>query len=203
MKKTPVQSLYNFLLAPLWLIVLPNHLCEKMGLTTKEHERIRAVLPHVKGYLLDIGCGENRLVKLYGNGVGVDIIDLGGGAIILEDSSSLPFEDRQFDTISFLASLNHIPNREEVVKEAARVLKPDGIIIVTMINPILGWVGHKLWWYGEHRKRKIQEGELDGMWAEDVISLMRSADMALVERRGFIYGMNNLFVFRKEGRVPR
>ena len=39
--------------------------------------RIRAVLPRVRGRLLDIGCGTNELVRRYGNGVGVDRIHHG------------------------------------------------------------------------------------------------------------------------------
>ena len=35
--------------------------------------RVRAVLPHIRGRLLDVGCGFNRLVRNYENGIGVDV----------------------------------------------------------------------------------------------------------------------------------
>ena len=38
-----------------------------------EHRRATAVLPHVRGRLLDVGCGSNQLVRRYGDGMGVDV----------------------------------------------------------------------------------------------------------------------------------
>ena len=81
------------------------------------------------------------------NGVGVDVYDWGGGAIIVNDSSNLPFADSSFDTITFLACLNHIPNRSDVIREAYRLIRPGGNLVVTMINPMLGKIGHTIWWY--------------------------------------------------------
>jgi len=99
-------------------------------------KRIECVLPHIKGELLDIGCGGNYLVKSYhGKGTGVDVHDWDGADIVIEDSSKLPFEDELMDTVTILAALNHITNREDVLKEVYRVLKKDGIVIVTMLGP--------------------------------------------------------------------
>ena len=77
-----------------------------------ERRRIAAVLPHVRGRLLDIGCGANHLVRGYGNGVGADVYDWGDVDCLVEDSASLPFSDGAFDTISIVAALNHVRNRE-------------------------------------------------------------------------------------------
>lgn len=47
--------------------------------------RIRTVIPHIKGRLLDIGCGTNQLVKTYkGEGVGVDVYQWGYVDLIVE-----------------------------------------------------------------------------------------------------------------------
>lgn len=182
---------------------MPDHISEKLGLTSLEMERLSATFPHIRGFLLDIGCGNNRLVKTYAKGVGVDIFDWGGQALLVKDTSDLPFRDETFDTVTFLACLNHIPNRELVVTEAARVLKDDGRIIVTMINPILGGIGHKIWWYAEDRKRETHEEELDGMWLKDVIALMRRARLSLVHLERFVYGMNNLMIFKKASQAAK
>ena len=74
--------------------------------------RIQAVRSHVSGRLLDIGCGTNSLVRCYqGEGVGVDVHQWGDVDLLVEDSAELPFGDAQFDTVTIIAALNHIPNR--------------------------------------------------------------------------------------------
>ncbi|MFH1447742.1 MAG: hypothetical protein ABIG39_02670, partial [Candidatus Micrarchaeota archaeon] len=58
--------------------------------------RIKVVLPHIEGRLMDLGCGTNKLVKIYGNGVGIDVYQFGGADLILEDTSKTPFADESF-----------------------------------------------------------------------------------------------------------
>ena len=189
----------DFLAAPLRLTVLPDDVATKWGLTSLEEERIRAVWPYLQGRLLDIGAGRNRLVQRYGNGVGVDVYDWGGGALVVEDSSRLPFSGESFDTVSFLACLNHIPNREAVLQEAYRVLRPGGRVIVTMIDPVLGWIGHRIfWWYDpDQRERGIAEGEVWGMWPGEVTALLQNAGFTLMLHKRFVYGLNHLFLAEK------
>ena len=95
-------------------------------------------------------------MKRYGNGVGVDVFDWGGGTIVVSNTAELPFEDASFDTVTFIACLNHIPDRLDVLREARRLINDDGRLVVTMIDPILGGVGHTIWWYAEDRRRGDQ-----------------------------------------------
>ncbi len=82
--------------------------------------RIRAVLPRVRGRLLDVGCGVNELVRRYGNGLGVQRVT---------DTS----ETEKFDTISLVAVLNYIPEveRESVLRECYKRLNKYGRLIIT------------------------------------------------------------------------
>ena len=73
--------------------------------------------------------------------------------LIVQDSRQLPFADRSFDTVTFVACLNHIPYRDEALAEAVRVLRPGGRVVATMIGRWLGLVGHKIWWYSEEKHR--------------------------------------------------
>lgn len=193
-----LKAVYNFLGIPLRMILLPDKLSKKIGLTSLEDERISKVISEVKGKLLDIGCGNNRLIKEYKNGIGVDVYDWGGGGLIVKDSSKLPFQTEEFDTVSFVADLNHIPNRSDVIIEAGRVLKRDGKIIVTMINPILGYVGHKIWWYGEDKERGVKEGEVGGMWKNEIVDIFGKTGFVLEKHKRFLYGMNNLYIFSEK-----
>ena len=62
----------------------------RFGWTTLETERLDRVCPLIGGRLLDIGSGPNTLVNHYGNGVGVDVVDWGGGTVVVESIFSLP-----------------------------------------------------------------------------------------------------------------
>lgn len=120
--------------------------------------------------------------------------------MIVEDSSDLPFGDGSFDTMSFVASLNHIPNRTEVIQEVRRVLSRNGRIVLTMISPLVGKIRHKLaWWDKDQSERGLAEGEQFGMSHAAIVSLMKREGFRLVKRKRIICWLNNLYVFEKAG----
>lgn len=191
-----LQAVWDFIGIPFRWVLFDQQWLPRLGWSTLEEERLRAVWPHLRGRLLDVGAGTNTLVNCYGDGVGVDVHEWGGGAMIVENTSRLPFEEATFDTITFVACLNHIPYREAALLEARRVAKPDGRLIITMIDPVLGDFGHAIWWYSEDKKRGgMQEGELGGMWTKDIIRLCQSAGFHLCEHRRFMLGLNHLYIF--------
>jgi SAM-dependent methyltransferase len=181
--------------------VLDDHV-PWLGLTPLRQERIDACLPYVKGRLLDVGCGENLLVKAHGNGVGVDIFPW-PGVNVLCDTRRLPFQDGSFDSAALIACLNHIPDREQVLNEVHRALKPNGRLIVTMIDPVVGYFAHKVTHVlntdpdGCERERK--DGEHWGLWGERVRELLKNAGFVIRRHRRFVYGMNQLFIAEKVG----
>ncbi len=161
--------------------------------------RIRMVLPHIRGRLLDIGCGANRLVRRYGNGVGCDVHDWGDVDHVVEDTAKLPFDDASFDTVTIIAALNHIPNRLDVLREARRVLRPGGRIILTMIPPTISTVWHTLRrpWDDDQTERGMKEGEVYGLTRRQVEDLLREAGLAVRVSRAFMFGVNRLTVAEK------
>ncbi len=198
-KKTALQSIWDFIGIPFRLVLFDQAWLPRFGWTTLEEERVNAVLPHLHGRLLDIGAGPNTLVQRYGNGIGVDVVDWGGGVMVVEDTSHLPFESESFDTITFIACLNHIPYREAALREARRLIRPDGRLIITMINPLLGDFGHAIWWYSEDKKRGgMKAGEVGGMWTSEIVQLCQAAGFRLGLHKRFVYGMNNLYLFKAE-----
>ena len=99
--------------------------------------------------ILDIGCGEGGLAKqLVAEGGNVSGIDPGTEAIrtaaatVLEAefvvgvAEDLPFENASFDIAIMINALHHVPEAVmgAALREAARVLKPDGVLIV--IEPL-------------------------------------------------------------------
>jgi SAM-dependent methyltransferase len=173
----------------------------KLGLTPIDDERVIMALRHTKGRLLDVGCGANNFVKSYGNGVGVDVADWKGCDVVIDDAARLPFKRGEFDTVAYLACLNHIPNREAAVKDAARVLGKDGRIIVTMITPMMGKFIH--WWRfkndPDHQERHIDhEHELMGMSPAYTKQILKDAGFGKIKRKRFVFGLNNIYIATRD-----
>lgn len=162
--------------------------------------RKTVVLPYVEGRLLDIGCGLNELVAGYeGKGTGVDVYQWGKVDLVVEDSSSLPFENETYDTVAIIASLNHIPNRSMVLSEAYRLLKPGGKIVLTMIPPGIAWVWHLLRkpWDADQKERKMKQGEVYGLRRAEVRRLLTEAGFTIVIEESFMLGINRLTIATK------
>jgi len=159
--------------------------------------RVKAVLPHVTGRLLDIGCGSNRLVRHYANGVGIDVHPWPGADLIVSDTAKLQWESASFDTVTIIAALNHIPNRVEVLRECRRVLRPGGRVVITMLTPRTSRLWHWLRapWDADQRERGMQAGEVYGFTSAQLIEMFARAGFALVSQQGFMLGLNRVYVF--------
>lgn len=162
--------------------------------------RTRVVLPHVRGWLLDIGCGTNHLVRSYNDeGIGVDVYQWGDVDLVVSDSAALPFQDQEFDTVAIVASLNHIPNRQDVLKEAHRLLRDDGVIIITMIPPRISRIWHLLRepWDADQRERGMKEGEVFGLTKSDLEFLLEGAAFRIHYETRFMLCINRLTIAHK------
>ncbi len=209
--KSAGQAIYDLVGMPFRMALLPDDVSERVGLTSLRSERFAAVLPELRGRVLDVGAGDNLLIRLYRReamrlgvspadataSVGIDVTDWGSDCVIVRSSAELPFRDASFDTVSFLACLNHIPERREALREARRVLKPGGRVVLTMIGRFIGWFGHKIWWYSEDKHREVDPGERWGLSSSELKELLREADLRLTTTRSFAYGLNNLYIAAK------
>jgi len=207
------RQLWDLFGAPARMILLPDDYSERCGLTSLRAERMAAVLPELRGRVLDVGAGDNLLVKLYRQraielgqsvedataSVGIDVVDWHAGCTIVPSADKLPFSDMSFDTVCFVACINHIPEREGALIEARRLLRPGGRTVITMIGRWIGNVGHKLWWYSEDKHRNVAEGELMGMDRREVCDLLRRTGFTDIDVKSFVYGMNLLYIARPEG----
>ena len=72
------QHAWDVLGIPFRMVLLPDAWNKRLGWSSLEEERLRAVLPCIQGRLLDVGAGTNSLVRIYGgHGMGVDVHDFG------------------------------------------------------------------------------------------------------------------------------
>jgi SAM-dependent methyltransferase len=92
------------------------------------------------GRVLDLGCGVGHSIDLLGEresvGVDRDAESLAGQPreTVVADMRSLPFADDSFPSIICSHALEHVPDPERVLAEAARVLAPDGVAVFTTPN---------------------------------------------------------------------
>lgn len=104
----------------------------------KHLSKIKLVRP-----ILDIGCGWGEFAEAFGKKIdmGIDIVarDLyiasKGGMyknLTLADARNLPFAENSYSSIISISTFEHIPNTKKLLKEMYRVLKPNGILAITM-----------------------------------------------------------------------
>lgn len=160
--------------------------------------------------LLDVGCGSGgpalHLVRLTGcQVVGVELyeeavasgnrsaheagLEAQATFVQADASQALPFEESGFDAIVCIDAINHLPDRERVLAEWARLLRPGGRLLFTdpvIITGILdsnelairSSIGYFLFVpHGENERLLIAAG-LNVLAVEDATS-----DLAVVARR--------------------
>lgn len=88
---------------------------------------------YARGWLLDVGCGQRPYCDVFAHVdryVGLDIPP-NGRVDVYGDGRALPFRDAVFDTVLCNEVLEHVPEPEQLMDEAARVLRPGGILLLT------------------------------------------------------------------------
>lgn len=107
-------------------------------------EAVERVAGPVSGLrVVDLGCGSGaktrKLAKLGATATGLepnpqavaDARETGGGPdYVVGSADAAPFEDGAFDLAVFTYSLHHCPDPEAALREAARITRPGGAVLV-------------------------------------------------------------------------
>ncbi len=105
----------------------------------KRYSLIASFFEGTKGKILDVGCCKGDLMKYLHQGLdyfGVDDLDNNFENYIKFDLNNmkLPFKNKKFDAINCSAVLEHLFYPLELLKEMKRVLKDEGVILVSLPN---------------------------------------------------------------------
>lgn len=159
--------------------------------------RIRQVLPHLSGKILDFGCGRGNLAAFIAprNYVGVerDAESLSVARSRHPDHvflSSIPPDDG-FDSIAMLAVLEHIPDAACVLRELSRFLTKGGRIVLTTPHPASVWVNAIGSRIGLFSRNAYEEHCLtyDKQLIESVAA---NAGLGVLTYNRFVMGLNQL-----------
>ena len=99
--------------------------------------------------ILDYGCGSGSHARQL-NALGYDILGVdpcATGAPIRIDKRKLPFRDGIFDIVLSLSVMEHCFEIEDYYREAARVLKPGGIMWATFPHRWVPYDTHRKKWF--------------------------------------------------------
>ena len=94
---------------------------------------------HVKGDVLDFGCGSKPYVDMFDTNsyTGLDFeTEVSADNELLAadyfyDGKTFPFEDNKFDSVFSSEVLEHVFNPDEILAEINRVMKPGGTVLLT------------------------------------------------------------------------
>lgn len=161
--------------------------------------------------ILDCGCGLGWTLKvleeLYDcdfSGIDNDVprlrtarAEIGPGVgIAAADVLHLPFPDGAFDKVILSEVLEHVPDDLASLLEVRRVVRPGGMIAITVPNHDYPFLWDPINWTRERLKlAPIREGFFGGLWTnherlyyrEQIVDLVGRANLAIEDVRQFVH----------------
>ena len=161
----------------------------------QDDSRVRVVLPLIgkAGRVLDVGCLDGTIGELFlhmGNDVyGIDAsqpavakaLERGIKARLGNVEKTFPFDSESFDAVFAGEIIEHVFDVDAMLSEIGRVLKPDGVFVVT--TPNLATLGRRLLLL-INRNPNI-EISFTGSAAGHIRYFIRSTLFELLETHGF------------------
>ena len=119
---------------------------EGSSLYESELKCLKPLVEHAFTPVLEIGVGTGRFAMHFPNIIGVDpaenalkMAEKRGIKTVHAYGENLPFEDETFGCVLIIATLCFVEDPLKILKEAKRVLKPDGSIIIGVIPKDSPW----------------------------------------------------------------
>jgi len=151
-----------------WIADGYDAITEKVGLDMHFYDRCLAMHSNYQtANVLDIGCGRGFLLqklrvvapqaKLSGLDISPKLCEIARANVLTADiaqgdAESLPYADDSFDIVFMTEALEHMLDYDKALSEVRRVLRPNGVFIVTVPNR--DWVSYDF--YDQKRNHALQ-----------------------------------------------
>ena len=175
-----------------------------------KRQRLLAVRPYIRGDVLDLGCSAGATQDLLSPGqtyVGVDLNDrLVNRARALYPAREFHVRDLErqelalegtFDTVLMIAVIEHLESPDNLLRQLAKYLKPQGRLLITTPTP-LGHVVHNLGaqlglFYKEAAQDHKQKYNLPSLRAR-----LEAHGFGIIVQETFLFGGNQLAVCKAD-----
>ena len=153
------------------------------------YDIVRGLIHTCGNNILDVGCGAparcippgSFLRKLgYGKGIDISYQDI-EFEFCIGDIQKIPFKDAEFDGVTAIEVIEHIDEPISALREVHRVLKKDGVFVVTTPNNNV--IFTILWW--------VWERSFGDEWKDAHVITYKKNDWLK------IFNQNNLFRVEK------
>lgn len=143
------------------------------------------LMRQARGQILDIGCADRWLESVLPAGchyVGLDYPPTGAALYhakpdVFADAAALPFPAGSFDTVVLFEVLEHVERPRQALMEAARILKSQGRLLLTM--PFLYPIHDEPHDYQRYTKYGLaREADRAGLRIEQITPVLGSAETA-------------------------
>lgn len=118
--------------------------------------------------IIDIGCGAGDVMELlakFGQVLGVDsskqiaaFNKKMGRKVVVGDITKLDFPQKQFSLVTVLEVLEHLDRDRQALEEVWRILKPGGMLVITVPAFSFLWGSHDV---TAHHKRRYTQKEIE------------------------------------------
>lgn len=167
--------------------------------------------------VLDMGCGAGRhAFELYRRGADVVALDqnvkdladvatmfeamaaegglpVGAAARTVEgDALALPFDAEEFDKVIAAEILEHIPDDEQTMRELFRVLRPGGVLAVTVPR----WLSERINWALSDAYHEVEGGHVR-IYKEDELAAKLEGAGFVVDGHSFAHALHSPYWWLK------
>ena len=172
----------------------------------RRFREIAKLIPAAGGRILDIGSADGTFTKVILTHsramrvVGIDVLESSVSfakrrfarskqlKFRVADAHDLPFENKEFDAVFCLETLEHVEDPDRVIAEIRRVLKDNGYVVILIPSEnILFRLGWPVWlatrgkiWKGTH---------LHQFTADQIIDRLVNGGFKIDKNHKFILGM--------------
>jgi 2-polyprenyl-3-methyl-5-hydroxy-6-metoxy-1,4-benzoquinol methylase len=165
-----------------------------------QRRRVSAARPHLRGKVLDIGCGNGVLADFIAP---ADYLGMDRNPAVLARArerhpgytfvEQLPAPAPVYDTVVSLAVIEHISDPAEAMTAWSKYLKPGGRMVLTTPHPAFEWIHEAGAAVGVFSADAAEEHE-EMIDRKRMEVLLQSKPMRIDRYERFLFGVNQLFV---------